>query len=243
MATSCISARVFNSLASSPTPAICSYSDTWSDPLPPFELPIQGSFSPRQRSARLHESSVDEIIRSALSSQFDPISKYLRGTRFAFDFVQPRGAATETRIAVPAGSVVSIDDLLLSAGFEPDHAATPQNLELISALKALTEAAATLREAAEVIASAQTEAAATTETAWNVKSAKEQFSRVFENALTEPQHISRRDGAAVVVVDAETYSSLTATAGNDLLHAFHNPRLRGLHLPESEYPDPSRAEI
>jgi hypothetical protein len=51
---------------------------------------------------------------------------------------------------------------------------------------------------------------------WNVRDAKAQLSKVVSGALERPQRISRRDGAAVVVMSEEAYRSLLNRAEGEL---------------------------
>lgn len=118
----------------------------------------------------------------------------------------------------------------------------PQQSELTEAIQAFTTAASALRDIAENTAKTLSQSQEAGESgAWNIKSAKEKLSQVFDQALVQPQRVTRRGGDAVVLVEEGRYNALTQAAASStagMLDAFRAPALRGATLPEVTYPEP-----
>lgn len=129
----------------------------------------------------------------------------------------------------------------LRAGLEA-AAHGPQQSEFTEAVLAFTEAAAALRDIAENTAKTLGRTGEADDTGeWNIKAAKEKLSQVFDQALVQPQRVTRRGGDAVILVEESRYNALTQAAASttaDMLDAFKAPALRGATLPEVTYPEP-----
>ncbi len=118
----------------------------------------------------------------------------------------------------------------------------PQRSEPTEAVHAFTAAASALRDiaqdAAETLALSR-EAADPGE--WNIKAAKKKLSQVFDQALVQPQRVTRRGGDAVILVQESRYNALTqaaASANASMLDAFKAAAPRGANLPDVTYPEP-----
>ena len=206
---------------------------------------------PHRRAVFVEDTETDAIMKAIVdltgvpggyAGPFDPVGyRCYDPRRWGWGMGKIPLSARVYGADLPAYADAPMVDPYFQAGLAA-AAHGPHRSELTEAVQAFTSAASALRDiadnAAKTLALTQ-EAADPGE--WNIKAAKEKLSQVFDQALVQPQRVTRRGGDAVILVEESRYNALTqaaASADASMLDAFKAPALRGANLPEIAYPEP-----